>query len=56
LAIEAVIENARSSLTNGESVAHAAIGAAQRKLLNTQDFQEGVESFKQKRDAKFRGH
>jgi enoyl-CoA hydratase/carnithine racemase len=55
LAVEAVIKNARSGLIDGETKAHRAFGTTQRTLLNTQDFEEGVKSFLQKRDAKFRG-
>ena len=55
LAIKAVIENARSGLIDGETKAHRAFGTTQRTLVNTQDFEEGVKSFLQKRDANFRG-
>lgn len=55
LAIEAVIKNARSGLIDGETKAHKAFGTTQRTLVNTQDFEEGVKSFLQKREANFRG-
>lgn len=55
LAVEAVIKNARSGLIDGETKAHRAFGTTQRTLVNTQDFEEGVKSFLQKRDANFRG-
>jgi enoyl-CoA hydratase/carnithine racemase len=55
LAVEAVIKNARSGLIDGETKAHRAFGTTQRTLVNTQDFEEGVKSFLQKREANFRG-
>ena len=55
LAVEAVIKNARSGLIDGETKAHKAFGTTQRTLVNTQDFEEGVKSFLQKREANFRG-
>jgi enoyl-CoA hydratase/carnithine racemase len=55
LAVKAVIENARSGLIDGETDAHRAFGTTQRTLVNTQDFEEGVKSFLQKREANFRG-
>ena len=55
LAVEAVIKNARSGLIDGETKAHRVFGTTQRTLVNTQDFEEGVKSFLQKREANFRG-
>jgi len=54
IAVRAVIENARSGLINGEAEAHRAFGVTQRALVNTRDFEEGVKSFLQKREANFR--
>ena len=55
LAIKAVIENAKIGLMDGETQAHAAFGSTQRMLVNTEDFEEGLKSFQQKRDANFLG-
>ncbi|MDC1312106.1 crotonase/enoyl-CoA hydratase family protein [Burkholderiales bacterium] len=55
LAVRAVIENARFALIDGEAEAHGAFGSTQRTLVNTQDFEEGIKSFQEKRDAEFQG-
>ena len=55
LAVKAVIENARSGVIHGEVKAHGAFGSTQRGLVNTEDFEEGIKSFQEKRDANFQG-
>lgn len=55
LAVQATIENARSSLGNGPLVAASRILATQQRLYNTDDAKEGVQSFVEKRSARFSG-
>jgi len=55
LAVSATITNARSALYDGPAAARAAFGKTQRALLGSEDFQEGLRSFKDKRDPKFSG-
>lgn len=55
LAVRATMENARTALTHGWQAAHAKIGATARRLYNTEDAKEGVQSFIEKREAHFSG-
>ena len=55
LAVQATMQNARVSLGQGWQEAFAAIGATQQFLYNTEDAKEGVQSFVEKRTAKFVG-
>jgi enoyl-CoA hydratase len=56
LAVQATMDNARTALTHGWLAAHARIAATQRRLYNTDDAREGLQSFIDKRDARFVGH
>jgi len=55
LAVQATMENARTALTHGWQAAHARIAATARRLYNTEDAKEGVQSFLEKREARFVG-
>ena len=55
LAVRATIENARIALREGPAAAAALFGAMQSRLLASEDFQDGLRSFKEKRAPRFRG-
>lgn len=55
LAVRATIHNARSAMADGPGAARAAFGKIQRGLLASEDFQEGLRSFKDKRPSEFSG-
>ena len=55
LAVSATINNARLALTEGPVAARAVLGTVQRGLLASEDFQEGLKSFRDKRDPRFSG-
>ena len=55
LAVKATIENARTALREGPAAATALFGPVQTRLLASEDFQEGLRSFKDKRVPEFRG-
>jgi len=55
LAVAAVLANARSAQREGAPAAIAQFRAAQGALLASEDFQEGVRSFKDKSTPRFRG-
>lgn len=55
LAVSATIENARIALGQGPAAASALFGETQTRLLASEDFQEGLRSFKDKRPSHFRG-
>lgn len=55
LAVQAVIANARLSLGSGPAAAHARVRETQQFLYNTDDAKEGVQSFVEKRAARFIG-
>jgi len=55
LAVEATISSAQCALHEGPIAAAVQFGAAQKKLLASDDFQEGLRSFKDKREPRFTG-
>lgn len=55
LAVQATMANARLAQDHGWQAAYAKIASTQRRLYNTEDAQEGVQSFIEKRDAHFVG-
>ena len=55
LAVSATINNSRVGLYDGPAAARAEFGDIQRGLLASEDFQEGLRSFKEKRPLKFSG-
>lgn len=56
LAVQATLENACIYALKGEDAAAAQFSAIQKRLAETDDFQEGVNSFIERRDARFNGH
>jgi enoyl-CoA hydratase/carnithine racemase len=55
LAVQATMENARVAGTHGWQAAYLQIAATARRLYNSEDAKEGVQSFLEKRDARFTG-
>ena len=55
LAVRATMENARVAHTHGWQAAYLQIAATQKFLYNSEDSKEGVQSFLEKREAKFTG-
>ena len=55
LAVRATIENAHLALRQGPEAASAVFGQTQSGLLASEDFQEGLRSFRDKRPPLFRG-
>lgn len=55
LAVEATIDSARMALHEGPIAAAAKFGVTQKGLLASEDFQEGLRSFKDKRVPRFTG-
>lgn len=55
LAVQAVIENARTAVDHGWLAAYSKIADMQQRLYNTDDAKEGVLSFQEKRPARFTG-
>jgi enoyl-CoA hydratase/carnithine racemase len=55
LAVQATMENARIAQTYGWQAAFAKISATQQRLYNSEDAKEGVQSFVEKRAARFTG-
>jgi hypothetical protein len=49
------MQNARVALTRGWKAAAAEILATQQRLYNSEDAKEGVQSFLEKREARFAG-
>lgn len=55
LAVSETIRNARCAMYEGPAAARAAFGKTQKALLASDDFQEGLRSFMEKRVPKFTG-
>ena len=55
LAVQATMENARVAGTHGWQAAYLQTAATARRLYNSEDAKEGVQSFLEKRDARFTG-
>src|SRR5258708_7302113 len=55
LAVSATIGNARVALREGPAAASALFGLTQTRLLASEDFQDGLRSFKEKPAPRFRG-
>jgi enoyl-CoA hydratase/carnithine racemase len=55
LAVRATMENGRLALNEGWQAAYAAVAETQRRLYNSEDAKEGVQSFVEKREARFVG-
>ena len=55
LAVQATLESARIALDQGWRASYARTAATQQRLYNTEDAREGVQSFIEKRAARFQG-
>ena len=55
LAVNATLNSARHALRDGPASAAAQFGKIQKKLLASEDFQEGLRSFKSKQEPRFSG-
>ncbi len=55
LAVQASLASSRSAMEEGTAVAAGSLMATARKLMSSDDAREGMESFVERRDAKFSG-
>ena len=55
LAVQATMQNGRVALAQGWKAAYDQVAATQQRLYNSEDAKEGVQSFLEKRDARFVG-
>jgi len=55
LAVQATMQNGRVALTQGWKAAYEQVASTQQRLYNSEDAKEGVQSFLEKRDARFVG-
>lgn len=55
LAVQAVLKSARMVNTEGEQATIGQLGPMQQELLQTEDVQEGLRAFLERREAAFRG-
>jgi enoyl-CoA hydratase len=55
LAVQATMQNARIAMTQGWKAAYEEIAATQQRLYSSEDAKEGVQSFLEKREARFVG-
>lgn len=55
LAVQATMQNGRVALTQGWKAAYEQVASTQQGLYNSEDAKEGVQSFLEKRDARFVG-
>jgi enoyl-CoA hydratase len=55
LAVQATMQNARVAMTQGWKAAYEQIAATQQRLYGSEDAKEGVQSFLEKREARFVG-
>jgi len=56
LAVQATMESGRIAANQGWQASYARTAATQQRLYNTEDAKEGVQSFIEKREARFQGH
>ena len=55
LAVQATLQNAQRYAAQGEAAAAAEFNEINQRLAETEDFQEGVASFVERRAADFKG-
>lgn len=55
LAVQATMENGRIAMTQGWRAAYDKVASTQQRLYSSEDAKEGVQSFLEKRDARFVG-
>ena len=55
LAVQATMQNGRMAMTQGWKAAYEQIAPTQQRLYNSEDAKEGVQSFLEKREARFVG-
>jgi enoyl-CoA hydratase/carnithine racemase len=55
LAVQATMQNGRIAMTQGWKAAYEQIASTQQRLYSSEDAQEGVQSFLEKREARFVG-